>query len=223
MKQISDKMQYLAIVLLILAILPDISCSSRLFNQTPVISSLTAVEETVNPSDSSHISCVARDPDNDDLTYTWSADGGTISGEGANVTWMASEKSGVFTITVNVSDGKSATATKEVTVDVLSKDNFAPFIQKITRMPDKSEIYDDEKVTLTCIAKDLEGDEITYIWEVTGGSISGSGSTVVWTPPKVEDAYQENTVTVRVMDSKGSRSARQFMNFNVACDCLRNL
>ena len=56
-------------------------------NGSPAINSLTAAPTRVWPSGSSALSCSASDAEGDALTYTWTANGGTFSGTGANVTW----------------------------------------------------------------------------------------------------------------------------------------
>ena len=95
-------------------------------NRPPVISSLTAVPARLQRGETSTITCLASDPDNDTPTYTWSAPGGgTISGTGNTATWKAPDSLGNFTVSVTVSDGKGGTtesictivvATPEVTV-----------------------------------------------------------------------------------------------------------
>ncbi len=55
---------------------------------------------------------MASDPDNDTLTYTWSATGGTISGLGSIVTWIAPTVTGNFIISATTADGIAGTATR---------------------------------------------------------------------------------------------------------------
>ena len=62
------------------------------------------------------VECSASDPDGDELSYVWSAPGGTITGEGAAVSWAAPEKSGTYTITVTVADGRGGQAAE--TIDI---------------------------------------------------------------------------------------------------------
>src|SRR4030043_1377253 len=73
-------------------------------NQPPIISSLTAEKEATTLSESP-IVCEASDADGDSLTYQWSADGGTIKGEGSNITWVAPDAIGNYTIKVMGADG----------------------------------------------------------------------------------------------------------------------
>ena len=60
------------------------------------------------------IECIASDPDNDKLSYEWSADGGSISGEGSVVTWTAPLQGGKVIVAVTVSDGSSGVAIESI-------------------------------------------------------------------------------------------------------------
>ena len=66
------------------------------------------------------ITCVAFDPDEDELTYTWTAERGSISGEGDVVTWVGPSEYGTFTITATVTDGRGGEATNEIPIIVCS-------------------------------------------------------------------------------------------------------
>jgi lipid-binding SYLF domain-containing protein len=53
----------------------------------------------------------ASDPDNDPLTYAWTATGGTVDGSGAEVRWNpAGVAPGTYSITARVDDGRGGTA-----------------------------------------------------------------------------------------------------------------
>ena len=65
----------------------------------------------------STIVCVASDPDGDELSYIWSVNGGSISGEGSVATWVAPNAYGTYTITVTVTDAKGGQAIK--TIDIV--------------------------------------------------------------------------------------------------------
>jgi hypothetical protein len=53
---------------------------------------------------------------------------------------------------------------------------------------------------ITCTASDPDGDTLSYEWSATGGTISGSGSSVSWTAPNTAGTY---TITVTVSDGHG--------------------
>jgi len=61
---------------------------------------------------------VAADPDDDPITYSWAASGGTITGTGTQVTWESPKSPGSFTITLTVSDNRGGQTTGNVTVTV---------------------------------------------------------------------------------------------------------
>jgi len=205
------------------------SCNSVL-NQKPDITGLTASNESVNPGGTSQISCTAVDADRDTLTYAWEATGGTISGEGATVTWTAPQSSSAYTIKVTVSDGRGGDASADVTVDVLAAGNTAPIIRGVTSVPPAPQVWDEEPVVFTCDAFDPDGDEIvSYHWSVTAdnqakypvpGTFVGDGATATWTPPDVanKDSF---TVSVYCVDSRGNRSRAKYIPYEVWCTCIR--
>ena len=57
--------------------------------------------------------------------------------------------------------------------------------------------------TLTCLAEDADGDNLDYTWQSSYGSISGNGSTVIWTAPDSSGKY---TITCIVEDGNGGRT-----------------
>ena len=87
-------------------------------NQRPAITSVTAEPVKIIPGETSTITCVATDPDDDILSYAWSATGGTVSGTGNIITWQSPEFDGEFVISVTVDDGKGGTVEGECTVTV---------------------------------------------------------------------------------------------------------
>jgi hypothetical protein len=95
-------------------------------NQPPVIESLTAEWHRLKKASNTPITCVATDPDEDELTYKWSAtdDGGnpvgSFTGEGDTVTWVAPNNYGNYTITVTVSDGRGGEASDSIGITVCS-------------------------------------------------------------------------------------------------------
>ena len=63
-------------------------------------------------SERCEIECVAYDPEGDELSYKWSANGGSISGEGSTITWTAPREEEDVTIAVTVSDSNGGMATE---------------------------------------------------------------------------------------------------------------
>ena len=60
---------------------------------------------------------IARDPDRDRLTYTYSSTGGTIVGESATVAWTL-DTPGTYTASVEVDDGHGCTSFASATQTV---------------------------------------------------------------------------------------------------------
>jgi ABC-type glycerol-3-phosphate transport system substrate-binding protein len=87
-------------------------------NIPPLISVLRAEPNEVKTSANCEVWCVADDIDSTNLTYTWSASGGTFSGEGATVTWLAPATEGTYTITVNVTDDRGGMDSKALDIRV---------------------------------------------------------------------------------------------------------
>ncbi len=86
-------------------------------NVPPAIRGLTARDPWVFPGQSTTLHCEAVDYDDDELTYTWSADCGEITGEGAKVTWTAPGFETECTVTVVVDDGFGGQATATLPVE----------------------------------------------------------------------------------------------------------
>lgn len=136
--------------------------------------------------------------------------------------WTAPTQPGDYTVKVVVSDGRGGQATQQISINVLNITASPPFIKKVTYDPNRYEIYDDEKVTFTCVAVSPDGLPITYHWEVDGGTITpqGDGSTAVWTTP-IELNSKEHMMTVYVTDSLGNQSTKQFVTLKIDCACYR--
>ena len=211
-KPIFGQPKWLAsLIILVIAITPIASCTAA--NQLPSISSLTAdYEGEVNPTDSFQIECDASDPDEDELVYSWTVSGGTISGGGSTVTWTAPEDLGTYTITVQVSDGREGMATEQLTIEVVAP-NQHPVIESLTT--DCPRLRPTVVATIECIASDPdEGDGLDYEWSVDRGKIEGTGSTVTWLSP---DDYGKFEITVTVTDGRGGH-AYEVIELNV-CSC----
>src|SRR4030043_479202 len=132
-------MPRLIILLLVPALLLSSACSppppppppTPPPNEPPIINSLTAEKEVLTLSESP-IACEADDVNSDNLTYKWSADGGTIKGEGNDITWVAPDAVGNYTIKVTVADGKGGTVSESATIAVIETPNQTPVIMGLT-------------------------------------------------------------------------------------------
>jgi hypothetical protein len=206
MKPIFSQSKWLAI--LIIPAIATLLLSGCPANQPPVISDLTVNSEgEINPGVSYQIECTASDPNEDELIYTWSADGGYISGVGSTVSWTAPDEASAYTITVEVSDTRKGIATEQLTLNVLTP-NQPPVIENLA--PEWGRLKKASNTPVTCVASDPNGDDLTYEWSAVddagnpAGNITREGSTITWIAPNDYGTY---TITVTVTDGRGGEAS----------------
>jgi hypothetical protein len=141
----------------------------------------------------------ASDPDNDPLTYSYTATGGAVEGTGPDARWNATGAGvGSYTVNVKVDDGKGGTATCAADIKVEEKPNHPPTASlSIERSP----ILPGERTGVTCNGSDPDNDPLTYSYTTTGGQISGSGSNVQF--DSTGAAPGTYAVTCTVNDGRG--------------------
>lgn len=178
-----------------------VGCTSATASHSPVINSVMADRDVLLASQTCEISCNASHLDGQILTYQWSANGGSISGEGPVVHWTAPDVANTYYITVSVSNGNSGQSVSYLSIEVVS--NKPPTIASL-------DIEEDEVIVsadchLTCVAADQDGGELSYKWSSSGGNISGEGPVVDWTAPEEVGTY---TITVTVSDGQGGQATK---------------
>jgi len=205
----TNRGRYLLIVgIVAAAVLLAILFHTMLGNEQPRIISLGARPEKVLPLESCEITCHAIDPDEDELSYSWSASGGSISGTGMTVNWTAPDSGGFYKVTVTVTDPRGDEAMSQVTITV----GAPPVITSLVAAADW--ITPSGSVQVTCNATDPDGDELTYEWTAIAGNISGTGAVVNWTAPQEAGIYD---ITVVVRDSHGD-SVTDSLHISVATE-----
>jgi len=75
--------------------------------------------------------------------------------------------------------------------------NQAPVIENINYAQDA---FATSEVQIDCIAKDADGDNLTYKWTAQAGEIKGSGNNILWAPPGKMGKYP---ITLTVIDGRG--------------------
>lgn len=141
----------------------------------------------------------ASDPDNDPLTYSYTATGGTVEGTGPDARWNSSGlAAGNYTVTAKVDDGKGGTASCAADIKVEEKPNRPPVIS-CSASPNP--IQPGERSTITSVASDPDGDPITYSYTTTGGQITGTGATVQFDSTGVQPGSY--TVKCTANDGRG--------------------
>jgi hypothetical protein len=198
------------------------------YNRPPTITSLVSDAVWTLPSGTLQVACNASDPDGDELSYKWTADGGDISGAGAVVSWTAPEEVGIYDVTVVVTDGHGRQDTRSVILSVAT--GTPPTIEDliVTAKEPKylkegtSGNYDykvgrTQKYDIECIVSDTSIG-VSYNWSYEDGEvseISEDGSMITWTAP---DYYVQATkVTVIVSDVADNRVSNSIVFYVVSC------
>ena len=156
-------------------------------NNPPRIKSLTPDSSTVLRKHSTFIYCTATDIDNDTLSYSWSASGGSVLGSGAFVTWSAPDTVGTFVVRCIVSDTHGAQVTALDTIAVVQSINHAPVISRMKATPGKIDLGGTSMIS--CFATDPDTNALTYHWSTANGVLTGAGSAVSWQAPQAAGNY----------------------------------
>ncbi|MGC2741969.1 MAG: OmpA family protein, partial [Candidatus Angelobacter sp.] len=145
----------------------------------------------------------ASDPDNDTLTYKYTATGGTVEGTGAEARWNSTGvQPGKYTITATVDDGRGGTATSSTDVTVEEKPNTPPVISSCAANP--ATITAGQHSTITTTASDADNDKLTYSYKASGGKVSGTDATAQFDSTGL--ASGNYTVTCHVSDGRGGET-----------------
>jgi outer membrane protein OmpA-like peptidoglycan-associated protein len=153
----------------------------------------------LDAGDTVTVTGTASDPDNDPLTYTWSASGGRIEGSGPQVRWLsAGVGAGTYTVTLRVDDGRGGYATCSSEIRVEPKPNRPPVMSCAA---DRTSVFAGERVHITATASDPDGDQLTYTWRANAGQVIGSGAAVDFDTTGLSPGTY--SVTGRVDDGHG--------------------
>ena len=141
----------------------------------------------------------ASDPDNDPLTYSYTATGGAVDGSGPDARWNSgSATPGNYTVTAQVNDGKGGTASCATDIKVEERPNRPP---TASLSVERSPIMPGEHTGITCTGSDPDGDPLTYSYSASGGQVSGTGANASFDAT----GLQPGTYTVKctVNDGRG--------------------
>ena len=149
------------------------------------------------------IHVAGSDADNDPLTYSYTATGGSVDGTGPDVRWSpAGLALGTYTINAKVDDGHGVTASCAADVAVSKRPNRPPVI---SCAPERDPIIAGERVAVTSTASDPDGDPLSYSYSATGGQISGTGPTAQFDSTGLSAGSY--TVTCTADDGQGGRTS----------------
>lgn len=144
----------------------------------------------------------ASDPDNDTLTYAYTATGGAVEGTGADARWNSTGTAvGTYTVNAKVDDGKGGTATCSADIKVEERPHHPP---TISCAPDRSPIMPGERATIKSTASSPDNQELTYNYSAAAGQVSGTGPTAQFDSTGLSAGSYK--VNCGVTDSRGDKA-----------------
>jgi outer membrane protein OmpA-like peptidoglycan-associated protein len=169
-------------------------------NHPPVAAcSVSPTSVFAGSGDSVAVHVNASDPDNDPLTYVYTATGGNVEGTGPEARWNSTGIAvGTYTVNVKVDDGKGGSASCAADIKVEEKPNHPP---TAALSVERSPILPGERTGVTCNGSDPDNDPLTYSYTTTGGQIVGSGSNVQFDATGLKPGSY--TVKCTVNDGRG--------------------
>ncbi len=173
-------------------------------NHPPVAScSATPTSVYQGSTDPVTVHVAGTDADNDPLTYTYTATGGTVDGTGPDVRWNPSGLAiGSYTVNAKVDDGRGGSATCAADVAVTKRPNRPPVI---SCAPERNPIIAGERVAINSTASDPDGDPLTYSYSASGGQVSGTGAVAQFDSTGLSAGSY--TVTGTVNDGQGGTAS----------------
>ena len=173
--------------------------------------------------------CAVEDTNDNTLKYSWSAEQGTINGEGKEVIWTAPETPGDYKVTVDISNikGEGVSFSKSFKVTNNPYNNDTPDSTIYLNLSLPSTVPVEAKAhpriwttsEIECIVPGKDASELTFHWSAPTGKLAGNGladgkaSRVGWISPGVAGDYK---VSVTVSDKSGNLASGE-VNFNVYC------
>jgi hypothetical protein len=173
-------------------------------NQHPVAScSVDRTTVYAGSGDVAVVSATASDPDNDSLTYSWTASGGTVEGAGSGARWNSSGMAeGIYTVKVRVDDGRGGTTGCSADIRVAMRPNRAP---TMSCTEDRTTIIAGESAHITAAASDPDNDPLSYSWESSGGRMRGEGASVNFDTSGLKAG--QYSITGHVDDGRGGTAS----------------
>lgn len=179
------------------------------------------------PMQEGPLQCVSEEEGN--LAYAWSADKGTIKGEGKQVTWVAPDSPGEYVVTVKVTNpkGKETIFKRSFKVTDNPYNNNTPdrtiylqlFLPSGYVVTEKSHPRIWTTTEIECVVPGADESNLSYQWTAPTGKLAGNGlaegkaKRVGWIAPGVGGQY---TVSVIVTDKSGNKATGE-VNFDVYC------
>ena len=142
-----------------------------------------------------------NNPDDDTLTYAWTAGSGTFDrADAATAVWTAPDMAGEVDLRLTVTGDGNRTADDTLRIAV---SNRPP---TVSIAADRTEVPGGGTVRLTATAHDPDGDTLTYAWSASAGSFIGAtgGARARWRAPPVAGS---STLSVEITDGLDGRAS----------------
>ena len=178
----------------------------RVNNVAPTFTEVNG-ETEVNEGEVVNYSAAATDPGDDELTYTWSFDGGTSQVDMADVNHIFAQD-GTYDATVTVTDDDGASTTRTLSVTV---NNVAPSIETDDSRAGEEGSFVEFNATIS----DPGTDDLTITWDFGDGSDSFTTDYNESPTPyeaTISHTYIQNgvyTATITVTDSDGATTSSE--------------
>jgi len=181
------------------------TCSSQItVNRRPVAPTVSIEPATFSllPGESADLRCVASDPNNSTLTYSWTVNGERLASSGPQITFGSEGRNpGSYEVACTVSNGDlSASASSKGTIR--ERPNQAPTISCQTTTVS---VASGASIQLRANASDPDGDKLTFNWSSPAGAVGGSNDTTTFNASGVRAGSY--TVTVGVDDGRGGKAS----------------
>jgi outer membrane protein OmpA-like peptidoglycan-associated protein len=148
-----------------------------------------------------HVS--ANSPDNFPLTYSYTASGGAVEGNGPEARWNSSGvNTGAYTISAKIDDGKGGTASCTAEIRVEERPHHPPTVS-VSANP--ATIKAGERSAITCDGASPDNLPLTYSYSASGGKVVGSGPQAQFDSTGVEPGTYN--VKCEVTDSRNDTAA----------------
>ena len=177
-------------------------------NQSPTVTASCA-PCLVEPGNEVGLTASASDPDDDPLTYRWTAARGRFAGAAnqPSARWVAPVVAGRYIVAVQVSDGRGGTASAEVAIEV-ALPNTPPSFGQLSYAFDLPEDVAGPIILGSVVADDPDGDALTYALVTGDGrrfTVGATDATVMYVGAGEDFEAEPNRFPLTVRASDGSR------------------
>ncbi len=173
-------------------------------NQPPVITWVNLEPSSPSAGGTVRVTAAAADAEGDrlEISYTWRLNGKPIRGAGDSVSLEDTKRGDILEVSVSAGDGRSVSTPHTISVELR---NRPPEVTAVRIVPDPKS-PPGGKLRAVATATDADGDalELTYRWNVNGGTVPGDG-------PELETTVGHGDwVTLRVIARDGADDSEPF-------------